>query len=357
MERYVVLKKRDFNDFIVAIAREQKVFAPIAKGYNQYAFEEVTSGNQIAIDYIPTILPPKKYFMPQYETIATYNTSNGQNMEPVMEYEDMVLFGVHTCDLAGIQCLNIVFSQQPKDTNYLMRKNKILIIGYECNSYCDEYASCRLVYNHLPNGGYDLFFTNLENGSFIIHINTLIGEELVKKVKIFKEADDSDLQTLEDLRERKRKIFAKNEVPIEHEKIPELFDKVYDSKIWNELDKRCVACGNCTNVCPTCYCFDVIDESNLDLKTGRRYRRWDSCQNEEFAKVAGGESFRPERGARQRHRYYRKFRYSIEKFSRFFCTGCGRCSRACMAGIDLKETLTKLVEEQGMKNPDAGYRG
>ena len=193
--------------------------------------------------------------MPQYETIATYDTSNGQNMEPVMEYEDMVLFGVHTCDLAGIQCLNIVFSQQPKDTNYLMRKNRILIIGYECNSYCDEYASCRLVYNHLPNGGYDLFFTNLENGSFIIHINTLIGEELVKKgvdhlknvvvqirsdnsgntlireelvkkVKIFKEANDSDLQMLEDLRERKRKIFAKNEVPIEHEKIPELFDKV-----------------------------------------------------------------------------------------------------------------------------------
>ena len=354
MERYVVLKKEYFNDFIAGVASRQKVFAPVARGYNQYAFEEVTSGNQIAIDYIPTILPPKKYFMPQYETMATYNSSNGQNMGPIAEYEDMVLFGVHTCDLAGIQCLNMVFSEPPKDTNYLIRKNKILVMGYECNSYCDEYASCRLVHNHFPNGGYDLFFTNLENGSFIIHINTLTGEELVEKLNVFKEADDSDMQALDALRERRKQIFAKNEVPIDHEKIPELFDQVYDSKIWDELGKRCVACGNCTNVCPTCYCFDIIDESNLDLKSGRRYRRWDSCQNEQFAKVAGGESFRKERSARQRHRYYRKFRYPIEKFSRLFCTGCGRCSRTCMAGIDLKETLTKLVEEQGMKNPDAG---
>jgi len=105
--------------------------------------------------------------MPQYETIATYDTFNGQNMKPVVEYENIVLFGVHTCDLAGIQCLNMVFSEHPKDTNYLTRKNKILVMGYECNSYCDEYALCRLVHNHLPNGGYDLFFTNLENGSFM----------------------------------------------------------------------------------------------------------------------------------------------------------------------------------------------
>lgn len=357
MERYVVLKKDHFNDFITMITKEKKVFAPVAKGYNQYAFEEITSGNQISLQYIPTILPPKKYFMPQYETIATYDTSNGENMEPLVEYEEMVIFGVHTCDLAGIQCLDMVFSQLPKDFNYLTRKNNILIIGYECNAYCDDFASCKLMDNHLPNGGYDLFFTNLENGKFIIHLNTLMGENFVEKYKIFKEASNSDLQELNILREKKRKIFAINEVPIEYEKIPELFDKVYNSKVWDELGKRCLACGNCTNVCPTCYCFDFIDESNLDLKTGHRYRRWDSCQNEQFAKVAGGESFRSERTERQRHRYYRKFRYPLEKFSRLFCTGCGRCSRTCMAGIDLKETLNKLVEEQNMKNPNAGHRG
>jgi len=76
---------------------------------------------------------------------------------------------------------------------------------------------------------------------------------------------------------------------------------------------------------------------------------WDSCQNESFALVAGGENFREERSQRQRHRYYRKFKYNVDRYARFFCTGCGRCSRTCMAGIDLKETLKQLVEENVAK--------
>jgi sulfhydrogenase subunit beta (sulfur reductase) len=115
MQWYAILEKKHFNDFISEIAKGQKVVAPVAKGYHQFAFEEVTSGNQISLNYIPTILPPKKYFMPQNETIATYDTSKGQNMKRVVEYEELVLFGVHTCDLAGIQCLNIAFSEHPKD--------------------------------------------------------------------------------------------------------------------------------------------------------------------------------------------------------------------------------------------------
>ena len=350
--QYVTLKKDKLNEFVTELAKGQKVVAPVAKGNNKFSFEEVTSGKQVSIDHIPTILPPKKYFMPQYETLATYDTNKGQNMQPVVEYEEMILFGVHTCDLAGIQCLNMVFSERPKDINYLIRKNKITIIGYECNDYCDEFASCRLVHNHTPNGGYDLFMTDIGD-KYIIHVNTQAGDAIIEKSKLFAEATAADLKALEALREKKRKIFT-NEVPVVHEKIPEMFTKSYDSKVWEELGKKCLACGNCTNVCPTCYCFDVIDEPNLDLKTGIRYRRWDSCQSEPFAKVAGGESFREDRGDRQRHRYYRKFKYPMDKFSRLFCTGCGRCSRTCMAKINLKETLTKLVEEQGLTDSKAG---
>ncbi|MBU0687102.1 MAG: 4Fe-4S dicluster domain-containing protein [Candidatus Margulisbacteria bacterium] len=350
--QYAVLKKEYLNEFITRLAQDQKVIAPVAKGYNQFAFEEVKSGEKVALDHIPTILPPKKYFMPQYETLATYHANSSQKMNPVVECEDLILFGVHTCDLAGIQCLNMVFSERPKDINYLIRKSKITIIGYGCNDYCDEYASCRLVHSHTPNGGYDLFFINLGD-KFFVHINTLAGDEITEKTNLFEPATPADLNALAKIREKKREIFA-NEVPVVHERMPEMFSKSYDSNVWEDLGKRCLACGNCTNVCPTCYCFDVTDEPNLDLQTGKRFRRWDSCQNEAFAKVAGGESFRKERSARQRHRYFRKFKYPMEKFSRLFCTGCGRCSRTCMAKINLKETLNQLVEEQGMKNLKAG---
>ena len=342
MDTYVVLKKKDFNNFIKKLSSIKKVVAPVDKGCNNFAFEEVSSGEEVAIKYIPTILPPKKYFIPQTEKILEFDKSKNK-WAPVLEYKELIIFGVHTCDLAGIQCLNIVFTDKPKDINYIVRKDKIIIIGLECNEYCDEYASCNVMGNHLPKGGYDLFFTELKE-CFIVHVNTLGGENIIKKTGIFSDARTEQLNQLKELRERKRKIF-KDEVDIDHKGLKGLFAKSFDSKIWDDLEKRCVSCGNCTNVCPSCYCFDIKDDINLDFNTGARYRIWDSCQNEDFAEVAGGESFREERGARQRHRYMRKFNYPVDKYSRYFCTGCGRCSRSCMAEINLKETINDLVKE------------
>ncbi len=345
--QYMILDKDNFNGFISRLAKILTVVAPVARGNDSYSFNRVDSAEEIALKYIPTILPPKKYFMPQRETLMEYELGKGPDVSTVVDSEDIVLFGVHTCDLAGIQCLNMVFSERPRDFNYLARKSRISIIGLECNEYCDEYASCSLVNANLPSGGYDLFFTDLGD-FFLVHVNTQVGDELVDATKFFKPAGKNHMAALNKLREKKRNVF-RNEVPIEPRHIPEVFNREFESPVWKELDEKCLACGNCTSVCPTCYCFDIRDEIELNLKSGRRFRVWDSCQLEPFAKVAGGENFRKQRSARQRHRYYRKFRYPIEKFSRFFCTGCGRCSRTCMAGIKLKETLNALIKESEAK--------
>ena len=341
--QYVILRKEGFNDFISRLSKMQKLVAPVPKGFNNFAFEEVTSGNEIVLRYIPTILPLKKFFMPQRETLLEFKDPRGANAEAVVEYEPMTIFGAHTCDLSGIQCLNMVCSERPKDYNYLLRKNKITLIGLECNDYCDEYASCHLVNASFPSGGYDLFFTDLGD-YFIVHVNTQTGDGIIDATGPFEKADASHMNEIKGLQDNKRKIF-RNEVPIESRRIPELFDRSFRASVWKDLNERCLACGNCTNVCPTCYCFDIRDELDLDLKGGIRYRVWDSCQLEPFARVAGGINFRKERSARQRHRYYRKFRYPMDRFSRFFCTGCGRCTRTCMAHISLKETLNEVIKE------------
>jgi sulfhydrogenase subunit beta (sulfur reductase) len=342
--KYLVLPKTSFNEFIESLAAEQKVVAPIRKEDQQFTFAEVATGKEIAVKYIPTILPPKKYFMPQYETLLEYDIREGQKMQALVEYEKMVLFGVHTCDLAGIQCLNIVFSDRPKDLNYLVRKNQIAIIGLECNDYCDSFANCALMGNELPNGGYDLFFTDLGD-YFLVHVNTFLGDTLAGNTHVLTEARTEHLRALDALRAHKRAVF-KREVDIDLNRMPELFDRSIHSGVWDEIGNRCLSCGNCTNVCPTCYCFNITDEVNLDLKSGKRIRVWDSCQNERFAVVAGGESFRKNRSSRKKHRFYRKFRYPVDRYAKYFCTGCGRCSRTCMAKINLKETLSALAQEQ-----------
>ena len=342
MKNFKILEKKDFPKFIEKLSIDKELIAPVPKGEKSFAFAQVNSADQIAITHIPTILPPKKYFLPQRETLAEYNKSEG-TFKAVLEYEEMVIFGVHTCDLAGIQCLNMVFADNPKDINYIARKNKITIIGLECNDYCDENASCAVMNNHVPKGGYDLFFTELKE-SFIVHVNTLDGDEIIHLTGVFKDATEKHFNERDNLIVCKKKIF-KDEVDIKQKDLKTLFDKTVDSKVWKTLEDKCVSCGNCTNVCPTCYCFDIIDKINLDLNTGTRIRQWDSCQNEDFAKVAGGESFREKRSDRQRHRYMRKFRYPIDRYARHFCTGCGRCTRTCMAKINLKETINALVKD------------
>jgi sulfhydrogenase subunit beta (sulfur reductase) len=343
----MVLRKENLEGFIARLATLQTVAAPVARGYGSFSFAPVTSAAQITLEHIPTILPPKKYFMPPQETLLEYEMKKGVDVTTVVDCEEMVIFGVHTCDLAGIQCLNMVFSDRPRDMNYLTRKRGISIVGLECGRYCDEFASCHLVNASLPNGGYDLFFTDLGE-TFLVHVNTQRGDELVELTKAFEPAGKSDLDSLAAYRERKREVFA-HEVPVEPRHLPEVFDREFESRIWKDLEERCLACGNCTMVCPTCFCFDIREEVDLPLRFGRRYRTWDSCQLEPFAKVAGGENFRKSRSARQRHRYYRKFRYPVEKFHRFFCTGCGRCSRSCMADIRLLETLNALIKESEAK--------
>jgi len=342
---YVVLPKDAFGEFIELLLRRGKVVAPAAKDENHFAFEEIERAEDIALVYIPTILPPKKYFMPQYEVLAEYDLREGQKLKPVVEVEKLILFGVHTCDLAGIQCLDVVFSDRPKDLNYLIRRGYITIVGLECNTYCDTYASCGLMGTFLPSGGYDLFFTDLGE-YFIIHVGTQQGEDLLEGATCVEEAAAEHLSALRELRRKKEEIF-RPEVPVDRALLPQMFREGFEAPVWEEIGSRCLSCANCTNVCPTCYCFDVKDVPNLDLKTGKRIRVWDSCQNEPFAKIASGESFRAERSDRKRHRFNRKFSYPVKRYERFFCTGCGRCSRVCMAHIDLKGTITELAVQTG----------
>ncbi|MDD5208094.1 MAG: 4Fe-4S dicluster domain-containing protein [Elusimicrobiales bacterium] len=340
---YHILKKDELDGFIRKLATKMKVCAPVAKGHNNFAFEEVSSAAGIALDYIPTILPPKKYFMPPREKLLDFDISGDKPRDTAsVDAEKLAIFGVHTCDLAGIQCLNMVFSEKPRDYNYILRKENIFIIGLECSRYCDGSATCALVGNHYPNGGYDLFFTELGD-KFIIHVNTQKGEDLVEGMGLPK-ASSAYLESLDDVREEKRAVFQ-NEIGVDQKTLAGIVAARQESKVWQEIGSRCVSCGNCTNVCPTCYCFDMADTINLDMKTGFRTRTWDSCQFETFATVAGGENFRAERAGRQRHRINRKFSYPLDKFYRSFCTGCGRCTRTCMAKISLKDTLKALVAE------------
>jgi sulfhydrogenase subunit beta (sulfur reductase) len=340
--KYALINKEDLNKWLQYLQRKARLYAP-RKKENQFIFRPVKDINEICLTYIPTILPPKKYYFPQKERLFRFKTKPFKTAKAIKAFEDYILFAVHTCDIAGIQCMDVIFRESPEDPNYLNRKDKMIIIGIECLQYCDEYASCASMGNHVPRGGYDLMMVDIGE-NYVLHINSEKGERLVTNLHYIKEAREKDMVTLERIREAKKAVF-KPEFKVALPSVYEAFSKRFDSTVWQDVGRRCVACSNCTTVCPTCYCFDVWDEMELDFNHGMRYRIWNSCQMDDFAKVAGGEDFRKGRESRQRHRYYRKFKYPVDKFNRYFCTGCGRCTRTCMAKINLVETVNSLISE------------
>ncbi|MFA6130286.1 MAG: 4Fe-4S dicluster domain-containing protein [Candidatus Omnitrophota bacterium] len=344
--KYASLKKANLNDWLGHLKKKAKLYAP-RKKENLFIFRQVKEVEDVCLEYIPTILPPKKYYFPQKEKLFKFSSQPFKTAKAIDKFEEFILFGVHTCDIAGIQCLDVVFRDAPEDPNYLNRKDKMTIIGIECLKYCDKYANCTSMGNHIPRGGYDLMMVDLGE-KFIIHINSEKGEKLVTGLDYIKEATEAEMSLLERAREAKKKIFKEEFIgPLP--KVYDTFDKSFASAVWKDVGRRCVACGNCTAVCPTCYCFDTQDDLELSLDKGVRYRIWNSCQMDDFAKVAGGEDFRKGRDNRQKHRYYRKFKYPVDKFNRYFCTGCGRCTRTCMADISLIETVNSLLSEEGLQ--------
>ncbi len=340
--KYASLKKTNLGDWLEYLKKGAKLYAP-AKKENLFVFSPVKEAKDVCWEYIPTILPPKKYYFPQKEKLFKFSVEPFKTGQAFEKFDEFILLGVHTCDIAGIQCMDVVFKDSPEDPNYLNRKDKMAIIGIECLKYCDKYANCTSMGNHVPRGGYDLMLVDIGE-KFIIHINSDKGEKLIKDAAYIKEATEKEMAELARVREEKKKVF-KDEFFAPLPKVYAAFDRSFNSEVWKKVGKKCVGCGNCTAVCPTCYCFDVADEMELDLNNGTRSRLWNSCQMDDFAKVAGGEDFRKGRDNRQRHRYYRKFKYPVDKFKRYFCTGCGRCTRACMADISLIDTVNELTSE------------
>lgn len=342
--RYVYLEKKDMPEFIRHLQKGHKVMAPVKKE-NQFVFAQIDNVDNVALEYIPTILSPKKYFFPQDEKLGSFKMGEVSMREISVEIEPTVILGVHTCDIEGIECLDIIFNDDPRDPYFSKRKKSIIIIGYECMRACDEKATCVTMDTHNPKAGYDIMITDA-GGKYILHINSKEGDELLKHERLFKEVKDPSQikHELADLRKEKMKNFNV-QLSAEYMELNKIFRKSYESGVWKDIGKKCVSCGNCTAVCPTCYCFDIYDNVELAMNNGSRNRNWDSCQLEDFAKVAGGENFRKERFSRLRHRYFRKFDYPVKKYNKFFCTGCGRCTRTCVAGISLIETVNKLAKE------------
>jgi NAD-dependent dihydropyrimidine dehydrogenase PreA subunit len=299
-----------------------------AKG-DRFAFAPLVNAADLRLDYDVTILPPKKYFQPQCETLLKFDRQKG--FESVFDDDPFVVFGVHPYDMVAIRQIDKLFSEDQYDAHYMKRREQATIVVSDVQTASpDVFAGC--MGTATIKEGFDILVTNIDN-DYIVDIRTPKGETLAETIKDAPDADDISLKLRKLVWAENTERLQKHKLDVRYDTLPKLLEKSYEHPVWEEKAERCYSCGSCNLVCPTCYCFDVRDDVDWTLQKGQRQRVWDGCLLSEFAAVAGGHNFRRHRADRYRHRYYRKGKYIPEKIGEIACVGCGRCITACTANI------------------------
>lgn len=338
--KIVKLPKKNLNAFLKSIEEFGELHAPVRRGDHSYAFDKVKDFEDIKLDYTRSILPPKKYFMKPKQTLFTFSQEKGY--ETVYEDKDkkIVLFGVHPYDIFSLKILDLVFEGKYVDNYYFERRKNVAILGIDCEP--DELCFSRSMGADFVEDGFDLYFSDIGE-DYLIRVGTSLGDDMVLKAELL--IEDVDEKAREEYKKRSRERKEQFQSDVEIADLPEIFDLEYESDVWKEAGEKCLGCGSCSMVCPTCYCYDVYDELELDITKGERKRIWDSCLFTDYALVAGGHNFRGERSSRIKNRFFHKQRGFVAEYGMPACVGCGRCIEACPAGINIIELITKLRSE------------
>jgi ferredoxin len=250
--------------------------------------------------------------------------------------ESYALIGVRPCDLNAILVHDRVLNHGAhRDRAYAARRERSFVLAVNCTHAGGTCFCASMGTGPRAASGFDLAMTELPgpNGpTFVVEVGSERGGELLSELPRRPAADD-ELRSVDDGIEGARRAMGRR---LETEGLKELLQRSPDHPRWQDAARRCLTCGNCTMACPTCFCTDVSDVTDLSSGHAARIRRWDSCFNLGFSYIHGG-PMRRSVSARYRHWMTHKLASWFDQFGSSGCVGCGRCITWCPAGIDITE--------------------
>ena len=336
------IAKANLNALYAAIAASKELYLPV-KSAGKTNFAAWTEGATVDLDTLKTVRSPKDAFFPQSENLYTCDRVDGKiSITPeALQEKPFVVFGMKACDVRGVAVLDKVFLSDPVDSYYAARREKGIIVSLACSRpaascFCQTFGiDCAA-----PEGDVATWMA----GEWLYWLpQSEKGEALTAELSsLLEQTDDAAVA------EEKAAIAAiRDRLPLKDLSLDnwgaEAADKNFDSPLWEQLYKPCLACGTCTFVCPTCQCYDIKDYST---GTGvQRFRCWDSCMYSDFTMMAHGNN-RTSQLQRFRQRFMHKLAYfPANNDGMFSCVGCGRCVDKCPSHLNIVKVIKAFGKE------------
>ncbi len=322
--------------FDILKQNSKTIYAPFTRN-GKITFKSAENFAAISTGYIQSTESSKDIAFPRAEKLLDYSRNKeGMSVKGIelRDIPEVIVWGVRPCDAVGVGELSAIFNWDYRDEIYNNRLSKVIVFGFSC-SKADDYCFCTSVGGNPGNtNGSDILFTRMgEDGDYLAEVITEKGQTVVSMAPaLFEKSGPLE----------KERFVAEVPVRFNHEEIREKLDSFFESREWIDQSLRCLGCGACAYVCPTCACFDIQDEAHGNK--GSRVRCWDSCGFSHFTLHTSGHNPRDVQSQRWRQRIMHKFSYMPERLSVYGCTGCGRCSRACPADINILENLISIQE-------------
>jgi ferredoxin len=261
------------------------------------------------------------------------------------EPQPLALIGVRSCELHAIGIQDRVLTGgRFVDHDYATRRDDMFVVAVNCFEPGGTCFCVSMETGPKVDAGYDLALTEILDGEhrFLVEVGSERGSDVLAAV-------ERRPATIEDLAAAGAAVAGAAERmgrQLDTTDIRDLLARNVEHERWDEVAERCLTCGNCTLVCPTCFCTSVDDVTDLTGDHAERTRSWDSCFSVEYSHIHGG-AIRPSSRSRYRQWLTHKFGTWHDQFGSSGCVGCGRCISWCPVGIDVTEELTAIRESDG----------
>lgn len=330
-----VISKSSIPDLLGALMGTFTVVAPMPRSGSPEEFRELKPGDEPMLDGSKPMMPPKDYLLPRYEVLLKVNKAKeGVQVESMVpEDKPRVMLGMWLADTQAIQVLDRVFlDPRFKDPYYAARRESTTLVAVmpaepRWSWFCSSTDNVESWKRNVDAIMYDL------GESYYVEVITERGEAVVEGA-FFTDPAEADAVKKDEVWERFKGFGT---LPFAGKALYENLE--WDDPVWSEIARKCIACGMCSYMCPSCSCFDIQDETCGTCV--ERYRCRDTCQFEDFTLMGHGHNPRTNQLPRSRQRLLHKFKYQHEQFGVVGCTGCGRCVELCPVSVDIREALAR----------------